>query len=243
MKLILLIWKKKLETGDIKLFLLCNPQNPGGRVWSSEELSQIAELCARYKVPILSDEIHADLVMQPRIHTPIAKVKEDYKNQIITLMAPTKTFNLAALKVSYIISDNPEYREKLIACKNYVHSGGINEFGQVALHAAYNEGAEWLDELRSYIYENYQYVKNELALHCPDIGVAELEATYLMWLDARAVPKEEDALYQDIIDAGCGVQMGSGFGEAGTGFIRLNIACPRETLKKGISCLIQGVLK
>ncbi|WP_088840715.1 MalY/PatB family protein [Listeria sp. ILCC797] len=235
--------EQKLAQNDIQLFLLCNPQNPGGISWKKEELTQLVELCARYNVPIVSDEIHADLVMKNHVHTPLVKVAPYYKEQIITLMAPTKTFNLAALKVSYLIIDNPDYRAKFRELQQYVHAPGINEFGQIALEAAYNEGAEWLDELRDYIYENFQYVKAELNTHCPEIGVTELEATYLMWLDARALKKDEATLYQDIIDAGCGVQMGSGFGAVADKFIRLNIACPRETLKKGVAALIAGIQK
>lgn len=235
--------EQKLATNDIKLFLLCNPQNPGGISWKKEELTKLVDLCERYNVPIVSDEIHADLVAKHLVHTPLVKAAPHYKNQIITLMAPTKTFNLAALKVSYLIIDNPEYRAKFNELQQYVHSPGINEFGQIALEAAYNEGSAWLDELRDYIYGNFEYVKEELRKNCPEIGVTELEATYLMWLDARKLKKDEAALYQDIIDAGCGVQMGSGFGAVADKFIRLNIACPRETLQKGVQALIAGIQK
>lgn len=233
----------KLKNQDIKLFLLCNPQNPGGRVWHPDELKKMVELCKRHGVLIVSDEIHSDLVMEPFIHTPLMKACPEYQEQIITLMAPTKTFNLADLKVSYLIVPNKKYREKIEAWQKYVHAAGINEFGQIALCAAYREGEAWLDELRAYVLENYHYVKDQFERYAPEVEVANLEATYLMWLDVRKVAKSDEKIYQDIIDAGCGIQMGSDFGENGKGFIRLNIACPRATLENGITCLIKGIQK
>ncbi|WP_163654667.1 MalY/PatB family protein [Listeria sp. PSOL-1] len=233
--------ERKIKTENVKLFLLCNPQNPGSRVWDKEELQQIVDLCKKYQLPIVSDEVHADLVMKGKKHRPLAALAPEYQDQMITLMAPSKTFNLAALKVSYLIITNPEYRKLFEAKQTYIHAAEINIFGLVGMEAAYNEGVHWLDELRDYLYENYQYVKAELKTYAPAVSVTKFEATYLLWLDVRKIDKDERTLYQDIIHAGCGVQMGSNFGKEGTGFIRVNIACPRETLKAGIAALIDGI--
>ncbi|WP_099224248.1 MalY/PatB family protein [Listeria costaricensis] len=235
--------EERIQRENVKLFILCNPQNPGGRAWSLEELTQMVALCKKYQIPIVSDEIHADLVVKSRKHYPLVVAAPDYQDQIVTLMAPTKTFNLAAIKASYLVITNEQLRDRFKEFQRYEHAAGLNVFGLIGMETAYNEGEDWLDELRDYIYSNYEYVKEALKKEVPEIGVTELEATYLMWLDARALPKDEKTLYQDIIDAGCGVQMGSGFGKSSSGFIRLNIACPKETLEKGVAALIAGIKK
>ncbi|PZG31574.1 pyridoxal phosphate-dependent aminotransferase [Listeria ivanovii] len=233
----------RIKEENVKLFLLCNPQNPGGRCFSKEELVQLAELCEKYQIPIISDEIHADLVMKPHKHIPMMVAAPFYADQIITLMAATKTFNLAAIKASYYIITNKDYQEKFVAEQKYAATNGLNVFGIVGTEAAYRYGAPWLNELKDYIYSNYDYVKTSLEKEVPEIGVTDLEATYLMWLDCRSLAKDEKAIYADLIEAGVGVQMGSGFGYSGKGFIRLNIACPKETLEKGVKLLIEGLKK
>ncbi|MBC1336595.1 pyridoxal phosphate-dependent aminotransferase [Listeria booriae] len=226
---------------EVKLFILCNPHNPGSRSWKPDELAKMAEICARYGVPIISDEIHSDLTMPGFKHTPLAVAAPDYKDQIVTLMAPTKTFNLAGIKASYFITTNPIFQEKFEYEAKYTSRPELNTFGAVGMEAAYRGGAEWVDELRDYIWSNYEYTKAEIEKHCPAVVVTKQEATYLMWLDCRNLEADEKTIYQNLIDAGVGVQMGSGFGVAGTGFVRLNIACPKETLQKGVACLIDGL--
>lgn len=235
--------EKRIREENIKLFLLCNPQNPGGRCYSKEELQAIASLCATYNIPIVSDEIHSDLVMKQYKHIPLAVAAPDYEDEIITLMAPTKTFNLAAIKASYFIITNPDYQEKVRAEQAYMSQPDLNAFAIAGMEAAYTGGAEWLDELRDYIYDNYLYVKKALNEALPEITVTELQATYLMWLDCRSFESDEKTIYQNLIDEGVGVQMGSTFGLSGKKFVRLNIACPRETLEKGTAALIAGLKK
>nr|WP_233230973.1 MalY/PatB family protein [Listeria weihenstephanensis] len=234
-------FEEKLKT--VKLFILCNPHNPGSRSWTRVELAKMAELCAKYNVPIVSDEIHSDLTMPGVKHVPLAVAAPEYESQIVTLMAPTKTFNLAGIKASFFITTNPDFQEKFEYEAKYTSRPELNTFGAVGMEAAYSHGAQWVDDLRDYIFENYQYTKAELEKHCPNVGITKQEATYLMWLDCRALGIAEVDLYQNLIDAGIGVQMGSNFGEAGSGFVRLNIACPKETLQKGVACLIEGLKK
>ncbi|WP_271001691.1 MalY/PatB family protein [Listeria seeligeri] len=233
----------RMKAENVKLFLLCNPQNPGGRCFTKEELVQLAKLCEKYQIPIVSDEIHADLVMKNYKHVPLMVAAPFYQDQIITLMAATKTFNLAAIKASYYIITNKSYQEKFAAEQKYAATNGLNVFGIVGTEAAYRDGAPWLKELKEYIYSNFEYVKAALQNEVPEVGVTDLEATYLMWLDCRALLKDEKTIYADLIEAGVGVQMGSGFSYSGKGFVRLNIACPKETLEKGVQLLIEGLKK
>lgn len=235
--------EQRIKEENIKLFLLCNPQNPGGRCYTKKELQAIAKLCSDYSIPIVSDEIHSDLVMKNYTHVPLAVAYPEYENEIITLMAPTKTFNLAAIKASYFIVNKPEYQEKIRAEQNFTSQAGLNAFAITGMEAAYRGGAEWLDELRDYIYDNYLYVKNAVNKALPQVTVTELQATYLMWLDCRSLLADEKTIYQNLIDAGVGAQMGSTFGLSGKKFVRLNIACPRETLEKGTAALIAGLQK
>lgn len=228
---------------QVELFILCNPHNPGCRSWTREELQKMVALCERYGVPIISDEIHSDLTMPGVTHTPLAVATPDYEAQIVTLMAPTKTFNLAGMKASFFITTNPEFQKKFDYEAKYTSRPELNSFGAVGMEAAYRFGAEWVDELRDYIFANYQYTKAQIEEHCPMVGVTKLEATYLMWLDCRPLGLDDKTIYQNLIDAGVGVQMGSDFGVAGSGFVRLNIACPKETLQKGVACLIAGLKK
>ncbi|EUJ43085.1 MalY/PatB family protein [Paenilisteria rocourtiae] len=227
----------------VKLFILCNPHNPGCRSWSRAELTRMAKICEQYGVPIISDEIHSDLTMPNVKHLPLAVAAPDYQSQIVTLMAPTKTFNLAGMKASFFITTNPDFQAKFEYEAKYTSRPELNSFGAVGMEAAYLFGAEWVDELRDYIFANYQYTEAEVKKHCPTVGVTKLEATYLMWLDCRALGLDDKTIYQNLINAGVGVQMGSDFGVAGSGFVRLNIACPRETLEKGVACLIEGLQK
>ncbi|ENI9084004.1 pyridoxal phosphate-dependent aminotransferase [Listeria monocytogenes] len=235
--------EKRMKEEKVKLFLLCNPQNPGGRCFTKEELVELAKLCEKYQIPIVSDEIHADLVMKNHKHVPMMVAAPFYQDQIITLMAATKTFNLAAIKASYYIITNKDYQAKFAAEQKYATTNGLNVFGIVGTEAAYRHGAPWLKELKEYIYSNYEYVKSALEKEVPEVGVTDLEATYLMWLDCRSLPKDEKTIYADLIEAGVGVQMGSGFGHSGKGFVRFNIACPKETLEKAVKLLIQGLKK
>ncbi|MBC1474403.1 aminotransferase class I/II-fold pyridoxal phosphate-dependent enzyme [Listeria grandensis] len=229
------------KVAKAKLFILCNPQNPGCRCWNLEELTTMVEICKKYNVPIISDEVHADLTMPGYKHIPLAKACPKYEKQIITLMAPTKTFNLAGIKASFYITTNIEFLRKFHTYTNEHSDFPLNTLGKIALNAAYSGSADWVDNLNDYIISNYNYVKSEVARHCPSIIVTNLEATYLMWLNCRALNVEEEALYEALLENKVDVQIGSDFGEEGIGFIRINIACPKKILKIGLSRIIAGI--
>lgn len=229
--------EEKLKSG-VKLFLLCNPHNPGGRVWRKEELIKIAELCKKYDVIIVSDEIHADLVAAPFKHVPIASIDPSYGDFIITLMAPSKTFNLAGLQVSYIIASNSEFKKKLLAMQAQEGFFTLNTFGIIAMEAAYQYGDQWLDEALAYIRSNVELVKEELKRTLPQLKVMDPEGTYLIWIDCRNTGLNDDDLRERLVKKGkIAVNYGHSYGKGGEGFIRLNVACHRSIVEEGIKRL------
>ncbi|MEK5338414.1 MULTISPECIES: MalY/PatB family protein [Heyndrickxia] len=221
-----------------KLFLGCNPHNPGGRVWTKDELVKMADLCAQYGCLFLSDEIHSDLVYPPHVHVPVASLGDKYRDMTITCIAPTKTFNLAGIKASAVIIPNPELRKKFKDVQAVNGTSALNTFGIVGMEAAYRHGGEWLDALLVYLKENIDTAARFIAERLPEIRVMETEGTYLMWLDCRAYGLEEEALKDRLWKkAKLGVEIGSKFGPGGEGFIRMNIACPRKILMEGLNRL------
>jgi cysteine-S-conjugate beta-lyase len=225
-------FEAKLKQG-VKVFILCNPHNPVGRVWTQAELEKIVALCKKYNVMIFADEIHADLVYHPNKHVPIAKIDEDMEEQIITCMSPTKTFNLAGLQVSYAIVANKQKRDAL---EKTFHKQGmhiLNTMGITALDAAYNNGREWLEQLLEQLQTNIDYVVNTFANH-PKVKVFRPEGTYLIWLDFSKLELSQDELKEFLqTRAQVGLNDGASFGEEGTGFMRMNIACPLDIVKEG----------
>ncbi|WP_163579403.1 MalY/PatB family protein [Gracilibacillus saliphilus] len=225
-------FEAKLKQG-VKVFILCNPHNPVGRVWTQAELEKIVALCKKYNVMIFADEIHADLVYHPNKHVPIAKIDEDMEEQIITCMSPTKTFNLAGLQVSYAIIANKQKRDAL---EKTFHKQGmhiLNTMGITALDAAYNNGREWLEQLLEQLQTNIDYVANTFADH-PKVKVFRPEGTYLIWLDFSKLELSQDELKEFLqTRAQVGLNDGASFGEEGTGFMRMNIACPLDIVKEG----------
>lgn len=223
---------------DVKMFLLCSPHNPAGRVWTREELVRIADLCVKYDVIIISDEIHGDLVFQPHQQIPIASLSEEVSAQTITLIAPSKTFNLAGLQASAVITANENYRKELeqIDKKNGFFT--LNTFGILAMQAAYEHGEAWLEELLEYLQENAALVDSFLKEELPHIKVVPLEATYLLWIDCRSAGLSDAALNKALLQDGrIAMNPGTSFGEGGSGFVRMNIACPRDTVKEGLQRL------
>ena len=184
-------FEDKLKTG-VKLFLLCSPHNPGGRVWTKEELVKMAELCKKHEVIIASDEIHADLVAPPYKHIPIGSLEPSYSEFILTFMAPSKTFNLAGLQASYMIIPNAKLREKIKAIHLKEGFFTLNTFGIIAMEAAYQYGEPWLDEMLAYIHSNVELIKNEVALHLPELEVIEPEGSYLVWIDCRKLELSDE---------------------------------------------------
>ncbi|PLT34032.1 MalY/PatB family protein [Bacillus sp. V5-8f] len=230
-------FEDKLKNG-VKLFLLCNPHNPGGRIWTKEELTHLGELCHKYGVTIISDEIHADLYLPPFNHVPIASLDERFAKQTVTLIAPSKTFNIAGLQSSVIITENPEYRAKLKAVQERNAFHGLNLFAMTAMDAAYREGGEWLTQLLSYIKQNVEITIEFIGRELPDISCMYPEASYLIWLDCRKLGMSDEELRKSLIQKGkLALEPGPKYGPGGEGFVRMNIGCPRSVLMDGLQRL------
>ena len=217
-----------------RIFLLCNPHNPVGRVWERSDLARMAEICLERNLTIIADEIHCDLVYPGRRHVPIASLAPEIERRTITLMAPSKTFNLPGLKSSIAIIPNRELREKLVAAQlDLVRA--VNVLGYVATLAAYRDGQPWLDDLLHYLEGNRDYVAEYVATKLPGITMSKPEGTYLAWLDCRAanLPKNDPFTFF-LEQAKVALNDGAAFGQPGEGFARLNFACPRTLLTEGL---------
>jgi cysteine-S-conjugate beta-lyase len=230
--------EEKLSDNMTKMFILCNPHNPGGRVWSKEELTKIGELCIKHDVLIISDDIHSDLLLFDSHYTPIASINKAFAEQTITCIAPSKTFNLAGLQASAVLITNDTLKRKYNAVLQLYGLMTVNTFGSDAMEAAYKHGGKWLNELIHYLEGNVRFIENFLNEHLPDIKVMRPEATYLVWLDARNLKKTDDELKNLLLTKGkIALEPGSKFGKNGAGYLRMNIACPRETVKDGLDRL------
>ena len=213
-------------------FLLCNPHNPTGRVWSKEELQQMADICHRHQVRIISDEIHCELIMPDHQFCPMATVDDE----AIILNSPTKSFNIAGLQVANIICRNAEWRRRINRAININEVCDLNPFGPVALKAAYNESEAWIDELNQYLWDNYQALSDFVAQNIPQWKVMPLEGTYLVWVDVSLccdnVTAYTDKLMQE---AKVWLNPGTMYGaESGKGYVRINIACPRSRMMEAL---------
>ncbi|MBR4066169.1 MAG: pyridoxal phosphate-dependent aminotransferase [Bacteroidaceae bacterium] len=218
-----------------KVFLLCNPHNPCGRVWTKEELQRMCDICVKNKVLVISDEIHCDMALKGFKHTPFATVSEDAKNNCITFMAASKTFNIAGLKSSYHIIQNEairtQYQEFLR--KSELDTAHVFATGPVA--TAYNEGDEWLEQMLEYVEANIDFMEEFLKTNMPKMGMIRPQASYLVFLDARGLGLPHDRLVEFFIrEAKVGMNDGAMFGEGGSGFMRMNLGCPRATLVKAL---------
>ncbi len=214
------------------VFLLCNPHNPTGRVWSREELQQMADICHRHQVHIISDEIHCELIMPDHQFCPMATVDDE----AIILNSPTKSFNIAGLQVANIICRNAEWRRRINRAININEVCDLNPFGPVALKAAYNESEAWIDELNQYLWDNYQALSNFVAQNIPQWKVMPLEGTYLVWVDVSLccdnVTAYTDKLMQETkVWLNPGTMYGT---ESGKGYVRINIACPRSRMMEAL---------
>ena len=222
----------------VKLMLLCNPHKPAGRVWTPEELRRIGDICLRRDILVVADEIHCELVMPGFRYTPFASLSEEFARRSVTCASPSKAFNLAGVQVANIFAADAGLRERIARSLEINETGMISPFAIEALTAAYTDGAEWLDALNGYLWENYLFLRDYFARHLPQFPVLPLEGTYLVWADCRAAGLSSDALTRRLLDEGrLHVNSGSMYGAAGEGFIRLNIACPRKLLAEGLDRL------
>ena len=233
--------EKKASDPKAKLLLLCSPHNPAGRVWRREELTRIGEICMKNDVIVVSDEIHCDLVFQGYKHISYASLCNDFLQQSVTCTAPSKTFNIAGLHTANIHAADKSIRSKIDKALNINEVCEINPFGVDALIAAYNEGEEWMEALKVYLYDNYLFLKDYFAQHFSQFPVIQLEATYLVWVDCAALQQPSTVIAEKLLaKANVQVNPGAMYGVGGDHFIRINIACPREILAKGLNKVVSG---
>ena len=234
--------EKKLDDPSVKLVFLCSPHNPGGRVWTREELEKFAAICVSKGVIVISDEIHCDVVFKGRKHIPLASLSEEIANLTLTTVAPSKTFNIAGLNTAAVIIPSRRLRENYQTVVDFLHTDGANVFGAVALEAAYNKGGPWLDELVDYLEGNMEYMKKFLAERLPNILVVEPDGTYVPLLDCRELNLSGPELEKLLVEEGkIALDGGHWFGTGGAGFVRINIATPRTLLKEGLERIEKAV--
>ncbi len=230
--------EEKLSDEKVKLFLLCSPHNPVGRVWKEEELRKIGDLCIQYNVITVSDEIHGDFTYPGYTHHVFASLGEKYAKNSVICTAPSKTFNIAGLQVSNIFIPNDSLRRRFQVAVNQAGYSQLNMLGLVACQAAYEEGREWLEELKIYLKKNLDFVREYLQENLPQIHLIEPEGTYLIWLDFRELGLPENELEDLIVNkANLWLDSGAIFGKVGEGFERINIACPRSLLEEALNNL------
>lgn len=234
--------EKKAADPRVKLLLLCNPHNPAGRVWTRQELTRIGEICLRNDVFVVADEIHCELVYPGHQYIPFASISEDFLHSSVTCTSPSKAFNLAGLQVANIFAANPAVRKKIDKALNVNEVCEINPFAVEALIAAYNEGEEWLEELKQYLLGNYNYLKRFFEEQLPQFPVLALEGTYLVWVDCSVLKQSSEEIVKMLLEKEMlWVNEGSMYGEAGEGFIRINIACPRQLLIEGLNRIARAL--
>ncbi|MBQ0057680.1 MAG: pyridoxal phosphate-dependent aminotransferase [Bacteroidales bacterium] len=233
------------------VLLFCNPHNPVGRVWSEDELERVARLCYRHGITLISDEIHNELTAPGVMYNPMGRVVQRLSSayafprplRYCVCTSPSKSFNIAGLQNANIICPDDDLRRRIDRAVNLNETCDVNPFGVEAVMAAYNEGSEWLDSLRAYIYANYDYACEYLRRQCPSVSIAEMKGTYLMWVDVReamqrhGVSQVGEFCRRLMIDARVWLCAGSIYGRDGEGFVRINLACPRQTLTEALSRL------
>lgn len=235
-------FEKKIR--EVKAFILCNPHNPTGRVFTKQELLKMGELCVKHNVTIISDEIHSDLTLNGNQHINIASLSKEIADLTITIAAPSKTFNIAALATSYTIIPNLELRTKvnIEMAKFHIHEGNL--LGAVALQAAFENGAEWVEQFNSYISDNMDYVIDYIKINMPKIKAYRPEATFLMWLDFSGLGLEKEQLKDFMYTkAKLALNHGTDFGDSGDGYMRLNVGSPRATISQALEQLHKAYIE
>ncbi|MCD7725172.1 MAG: pyridoxal phosphate-dependent aminotransferase [Clostridiales bacterium] len=235
-------FERKIREEKVKLFVLCSPHNPVGRVWTKEELLRLGNICGEYGVKVVSDEIHSDFVYEGRKHYVFSTVAPDFGEFSVICTAPSKTFNMAGLQVSNIFIPNAQIRKAFLKQMSAAGYSQINMIGLHACKAAYETGREWLEELKKYLKGNLDFVKDYLENNLPQVRLIEPEGTYLIWLDFRGLGLTEAQRKHLILhEAGLWLDSGVMFGKEGEGFERVNIACPRAVLEEACKRLAQAV--
>ena len=228
-------FEQKIVDENVKLFLMCSPHNPVGRVWTSEELQRIGDICLQNGVFIIADEIHCELTYENHNYTPFASLSEEFRLHSATCISPSKAFNLAGLQIANIVAADGNIRSRIDRAINDNEVCDVNPFGVIATIAAYEKSEEWLDALRKYLWENYSYVRYFFKRDLPQYSVLPLEGTYLVWIDCRAAGIGSDNITSCLQNKQkLMVNSGTLYGPDGEGFIRLNIACPRKLLIDGL---------
>jgi cystathionine beta-lyase len=235
-------FERAIEESGAKLFLLCNPHNPVGRVWREDELRRMGEICAAHDVVVVSDEIHADFARPGFTHVSFASLGDDFAARSVICTAPSKTFNLAGLQVSNIVISNPDLRRKFKLCVQATGFDNINAMGMVAAEACYREGREWLDDLKDYLEGNLAAMNRILAERLPQVTLIQPESTYLTWLDCAGTGLTHDELIETVErDAKLWLDHGAMFGPEGIGFLRFNNATQRSTLTQALNQLADAL--
>ena len=235
--------EKQLSDEDVKMMLLCNPHNPVGTIWSMDEIRRIIDMCNQYDVILVSDDIHCDLVNPDRRYTPVYSVDGVDKDNLIMCMAPSKTFNIAGLQTSAVYCENRKLYESIEKQLSDDFNSMPNVFAIGASKVAFNHGEKWLDYLNEYVYENKRIAKEYVEDNCLDIDIVEGEATYLLWIDCSRLSMDGQKFYDYLKNSyGLYVSPGIKFGKNCSDFIRMNIACPKSTLLKGLSILNEAIL-
>lgn len=235
--------ERKLAHERARLMLLCNPHNPGGRVWTRDELTRVAELCHKYGVRVVSDEIHCELTLYDNEYVPFGSLPDELSHGSITCCSPSKAFNTAGLQIANIVCRNAEVRNRIDRAININEVCDVNPFGVIALQAAYSdEGYEWLTQLRAYISSNYDLLRERFARELPKCKVMRMEGTYLAWIDCSELHISSDEIEEMLMHENkVWVNAGSMYGTEGAAFIRINMACTSELLNEGITRIVNGL--
>ncbi len=234
--------ERKIAASNVRLFLLCSPHNPVGRVWTEEELRRLGEICLKHNVIIVSDEIHHDFVFPGHTHYVFANLDERFQKITVTCTAPSKTFNMAGLQVSNIFICDPALRQAFQQEIDRTGYSQLNQMGLAACEAAYRYGGDWLDQLLVYLKENLDFTRQFIKREMPVIKLVEPEGTFLLWLDCRGLHISDEELDRLVVEkAGLWLDGGKMFGPCGSGFQRVNMACPRETLSRALTQLAEAV--
>ena len=234
--------ERKLSDPQTSLMILCNPQNPVGKIWDRDTLGRIGELCKKHGVTVISDEIHCDLTAPGKSYIPFASVSDVCRDISVTCAAPTKAFNIAGIQSAAVIVPDPFLRHRVWRALNTDEVAEPNVFAAVAAVAAFNEGGEWLDQMREYVFANRRRVGEFIAARIPQISLVDGDATYLLWLDISRLTDDSGIFAKKLRETtGLFVSAGSSYGQSGKTFLRMNVACPRCRLEDGLERLERGV--